>query len=40
MECMAKTRNDNEHLGMRVGKGMDMRMDEIMMAGLDWEVCI
>ena len=32
---MAKTRNDNERLGMRAGMGMDMRMDEIMMVGLD-----
>ena len=37
---MAGTRNDSERLRMRAGMGMDMEMNDILMAALDEEVCI
>ena len=35
VECMAETRNDSERLRMRAGMGMDMEMNDILMAVLD-----
>ena len=37
---MAETRNDSGRLRVRAGIGIDMGVNDILMAALDEEVCI